>query len=274
MWEAQNECKRISAEMSKASERECPTCRRAWPAKLARQRTEEVRGLHAAAEQRLRAAIVANDNGHMEYVGRREAALKQRGEVSKMLQSLVADRAAAAQHQRAKEELRSKSNELEAEQIEATVTAQRWKDALRSLQIAWASEVAQRLNHLLAPANRMLAGLLASPLELQDGELGRRVALAERERGGKAPVGAWLSLKTFSQTEALMACTGFVWAVCSDWPLRICLMDELGRFDEATLAALLERAAVWIGEGLIDQFIGAGAIAPAKLPKMVDIITL
>src|SRR5206468_3649845 len=73
----------------------------------------------------------------------------------------------------------------------------------------------------LQVANEFAKGILRTPLEFQHGEIGR---VDEK--------GRWVSSATFSGTEAAVTHAAISAALGSQAPMRIVIVDELGRMDE------------------------------------------
>lgn len=108
---------------------------------------------------------------------------------------------------------------------------------------------------VLRVAKHFTDGLLNSPIEFVNGELGRRVAQVDREQGNIAPVGAWISHEAFSGTEELLAYAGFSVALCADAAIKIVMLDELGRLDPQRKIDIVNRMLQLTQKGVIDQAI-------------------
>ena len=89
-----------------------------------------------------------------------------------------------------------------------------------------------------------------------EGQLGRRVSDEDRKHGNTAPVGAWIPHEAFSGTEQLLAYAGFAVALAGQAPIKVVIMDELGRLTGTRKAAMLRRMCELVSKGVIDQFIG------------------
>lgn len=100
-------------------------------------------------------------------------------------------------------------------------------------------------------------GILNSPLEYENGELGRRVSERDVEIGCCSPVGSWISHEAFSGTEEALAYMAFAVAISTRAPFKIVFFDEMGRMDGGTARQVLTRMLELIDAGVIDQFIGA-----------------
>lgn len=100
---------------------------------------------------------------------------------------------------------------------------------------------------LLSVARRFTDGILKAPLDFHEGELG----YWENSR--------FVNHETFSGCEESLAYTGLMVALsnASDSPLKIAMIDEMGRFDrQTTRPAVIERMRELTGEGVIGNFIG------------------
>lgn len=99
--------------------------------------------------------------------------------------------------------------------------------------------------------------VLNSPLEMVEGELGRRVSEADRRRGCQSRIGSWIPHTAFSGTEESIAYAAFAVAISAQAKFRIVILDEIGRMDEESRRMVLERMVELVRNGTIDQFIGA-----------------
>lgn len=98
-------------------------------------------------------------------------------------------------------------------------------------------------------------GILRSPLEYRD-ELGRRVSQEDVDAGCTAPIGSWISHEAFSGTEEALSYAAFAVAIAMRAPVKVVILDELGRLDSSTVVAVLGRMTDLVYSGRIDQFIG------------------
>lgn len=108
---------------------------------------------------------------------------------------------------------------------------------------------------VLKTANHCIGGLLHSPLQFRNGELGRFVSQADITLGCKAPVGSWISHECFSGTEELLSYAGFAVALCQDAPIKIVILDELGRVDDLRKLNLVNHMITLIRAEVIDQVV-------------------
>jgi len=129
-------------------------------------------------------------------------------------------------------------------------------------------------NEVLAVARHFTDGLLNSPLEFYNGELGRRVSALDK--GTTAAIGSWISHETLSTTETMLAYAGFSIALAQQAPMKIIFMDELAAIKSDLLVKVIERMCDLVHKGVIDQFIGTmpeTQIEASHLPE-VQIIKL
>jgi hypothetical protein len=110
---------------------------------------------------------------------------------------------------------------------------------------------------VLAVSRAFTDGILNSPLEYENGELGRRVSEKDVEMGCRSPVGSWISHEAFSGTEEALAYMAFAVAISTRAPFKIVFFDEMGRMDSATARRVLVRMLELLDAGVIDQFLGA-----------------
>lgn len=107
------------------------------------------------------------------------------------------------------------------------------------------------MNRLLATAAKFTDGILKSPLEYCDGEIGFRVN------------GAFVSHVTFSGTEQLVAYAGLSVALAQESPFKIVLLDEMGRLDHGNKNLFMERLLSLVQEGVLDQVLLVDVEAPS-----------
>lgn len=134
-------------------------------------------------------------------------------------------------------------DEAKLEQAIATTAA----ELLRDLQ---AKMVADAFKPLLARANNFFETILKTPLAYHDGEIGTW-------RGG-----VWVAHRTFSGTEKALCYAAIQAALAAKSPVKIMLLDELGRLDDVNVEAVVKAGMAAANIGWIDQFVG---IAPRKI---------
>jgi len=108
---------------------------------------------------------------------------------------------------------------------------------------------------VLNVAQHFTTGLINSPLEFVDGELGRRVTQADIDMDCEAPIGSWIPFETFSGTEELLALAGFSVALTGDAPVKLVILDEMGRLEPSRRVDVALRMLSLTESGIIDQAI-------------------
>lgn len=131
-------------------------------------------------------------------------------------------------------------DKAKAEETVAKVAA----DILREIQ---AKMVEDAFTPLLATANSLFGAILREPLDYQGGEIGM-----QRD-------GVFVTHATFSGTEKLLAYAAIQAALSSKSPVRLMILDELGRLDEDNIAFLVGAIEQSVASGKIEQFIGISA---------------
>ena len=124
----------------------------------------------------------------------------------------------------------------------------RREKALRGIKLKLAEAKARLLEQTFGPILATVAiftrKLLRRPLEFREGEL------------GYSHDNDWIPWRTFSGTEQAVAFAAFQGALAARAPVRVAILDELGRLDKANKGQLLENALEAVTLGIIDQFIG------------------
>lgn len=118
------------------------------------------------------------------------------------------------------------------------------KAAVGVLEALQTEMVKRAFGDIIARANDITDGILKTPLEFRDGEIGRYDA------------GKWISHRTFSGCEKAVTYAAISVALAKDAPVKIVMIDELGRMDFENREKLLVRMDALIKAGKIDQFIG------------------
>ena len=145
---------------------------------------------------------------------------------------------------------------LEGELLTAQGKADTFKAALKIIREEQEKLCNSAFGDVLKVARRFTDGLLNSPLEFHDMELGRRISQADLDAGNTAPIGSWVSHETLSGTEELLAYAGFSVALASKAPIKLVVMDELGRVETKRRELLIRRMRELVNDGTIDQFVG------------------
>lgn len=131
-----------------------------------------------------------------------------------------------------------------------------YKAAVEIVRDARENAVSVAFGGVLKVARGFTDELLNSPLEFVDGKLGRRVSELDKHDGITAAVGSWIGHEGFSGTEQLLAYAGFAVALARQAPIKLVIMDELGRLNMERRVQLLARMRKLVETGVIDQFVG------------------
>lgn len=97
---------------------------------------------------------------------------------------------------------------------------------------------------LLARANALFGDMMRTPIEFRDGEVGTTRA------------GVWVSHKVMSGTEQVLVYAAISAALASRSPMRIMVVDEMGRLDAENAAKMIGCVHRALTNGAIDQFVG------------------
>lgn len=146
--------------------------------------------------------------------------------------------------------------QLESELINSQARADVLKAAIKVVteEQAKASEAA--FGSVLGVARHFTDGLLNSPLEFVDGDLGRRVSALDRKRAGfVAPLGSWITHETFSDSEQRIAYIGFSVALAATAPIKLVIIDELATLSAGRKILFVDRLIHLVRKGIIDQAI-------------------
>jgi len=173
----------------------------------------------------------------------------------------------------------AKREELEAE----LVTNQARADVLKSV-VKLVVDEQQRATEtafstVLATARHFTDGMLNSPLEFVEGDLGRRVSKLDMARPGfTAPLGSWITHECFSDSEQKLSYVAFACALASLAPIRLIILDELATFQPDKKVIVVDRLIQLVRKNIIDQAIclepDATAYAGFKNVKEVKFIQL
>lgn len=151
--------------------------------------------------------------------------------------------------QDAAESWRGKRNQLELEASEATCRAEVLKECVKRLT-AWRDELIDGgIGKILAVANQFWDGVATY-------QMGPLAWNKERAEFGRDDGDGWISLDTFSGFEEQLAFAALSVAVSSGTPVKLVIMDELGRMTQANKINVIARMDWLIAKGIIDQFVG------------------
>lgn len=112
---------------------------------------------------------------------------------------------------------------------------------------------------ILKVAGAFTDGILPWKLAFVNGQLGMRQTTLEGDQY------SWIPHSTFSGTEQAIAFAGFQAALGATAPIRLVVMDELGRIDEANKTKLLMNVCMALENGVIDQFVGIDTVVPSGI---------
>lgn len=229
-----------------------------------------------AAEQRVR----ESEAELAKLTGDRDARIAELTAEVNGLPAVEAQVAEAEARQRAFDDyqrLLGERGAMEGALLRATCEVEVLSGCVKALTKLVASESENAFGTVLKLSEAFTDGLLNSPLEFRDGELGRRVVEADRKAGRVAPVGAWIPVQSFSGTENLLAMAGFGIALARMAPFKFVVLDELGRLDQRRREAVANRMVKLVEVGTVDQviMIDASADGPSfTVPNGVTVIEL
>jgi uncharacterized coiled-coil DUF342 family protein len=154
----------------------------------------------------------------------------------------------------------TRRDELEREAARKAITYEVLSKAGKVLA-AWREEqIADGIKKALKVANRITEPFgMTIEWHSELGEFGRY-----RDK-------SWVSLDTFSGSEEQIAFAGLAATVCAKTPLRIIIMDEMGRFTSDRKKQVCDVMAQMIKDGIIDQFIGVdvkGGLNPRAIASV------
>jgi len=156
-----------------------------------------------------------------------------------------------------------KANIAKRDALEQAVLAEACKESVCKAvtKIVWDEQsriMDFAFNEVLGVAKHFTDGLLNSPLEFRDGELGRRVSQLDVDNGIVAPVDSWISHETFSGTEQALAYIGFAIALCQKAAMKLVFIDDVVIQSDRKLK-VLHRFLELAKAGVIDQAFYADA---------------
>lgn len=152
----------------------------------------------------------------------------------------VAQKADERRAEQAAEERRKKSEEVK--QLTSAL------EAVRDYQ---QRIIGEAITPLMAAASMLTRPVMGFDLEYRDGDIGYI-------RGKN-----WVGYRTFSGTEELLFLAGLAVAFAQESPLKLVVMDELGRLTSGTKWTLMSAIRDLIDQGVIHQFVGVDVSADA-----------
>ena len=158
---------------------------------------------------------------------------------------------AAATDQRRQLEAQEKASVLESSRnVHKLVIAAVEAEAKRVTDIV--------LGQVLARARAVTGGILRGDFEYRDGEFGYYNG------------STWVTHETFNGSEELIAFAGLSYALASESPLKLILMDELGRMDFVRKHKLLQRMLDMVEDGRLDQFVAIDTSLAGYAPNLTE----
>jgi hypothetical protein len=150
----------------------------------------------------------------------------------------------------------AKREELEAELVTQTARADVLKAVVKIVVEEQRKATETAFGTVLATARHFTDGMLNSPLEFVDGDLGRRVSELDRQRPGfMAPLGSWITHECFSDSEQRIAYVAFAMALASTAPVKLVIVDELATLQSDRKVMFIDRLLQLTRKGIIDQAI-------------------
>lgn len=161
---------------------------------------------------------------------------------------------ASQERQRQRQQAEQVKDESEADLNKLTSAAARIKAEANA-------QSAKLMKPILDTANALLQFILRSPLESHNFGLGR------------VQDGVWVPLEHFSGCEAAAATAAIQAALLTAADVRVCIVDEIARFDESTLDQFINNIDTAIANGLLEQAILVG-VRIDSVPQGWQVITL
>lgn len=161
---------------------------------------------------------------------------------------------ASQERQRQRQQAEQAKDESVADLDKLTAAATRIKAEANS-------QSAKLMKPILDTANALLQFILRSPLESHNFGLGR------------VQDGVWVPLEHFSGCEAAATTAAIQAALLTATDVRVCIVDEIARFDESTLDQFIDNLDTAIKNGLLEQAILVG-VRIDSVPQGWQVITL
>lgn len=194
-------------------------------------------------------------------------------EAEQRVSKLQADLAAFGAYQRD----RARREDFEKRLLAMNCRIEVFKATIAIVQEEQTKLINEAFAQVLEVAKMFTVGLLNSPLEFVDGRLGRRVSAKDQRGGNRAPLGSWIPFEAFSGTEELLALAGFGVALTKDAPVKLVILDEMGRMDPDRKVDVAHRMIALAQNGSIDQSILIDVSEenyPEPRPGVFGVITL
>jgi hypothetical protein len=235
----------------------CPTCGtsvKLWaeePAKVRSEELAEIDGRLAGVTEELTTTRRLVDNLRTKAAKARARAVKKHSKAIEDAELAIAELTQTLSELN-KQQYRYGEYVAERRRLdEARTEAEKFdrkEKALRGIKLKLAEAKARALESTFGPILATVAlftrNILRHPLEFREGEL------------GYSRNGAWISYRTFSGTEQAIAFAAFQAALAVRAPVRVAILDELGRLDRANKEQLFANVLAALKAGVLDQFIG------------------
>lgn len=158
---------------------------------------------------------------------------------------------------------RRRLKEANASHDEQAALAKRAEEAKKYLLGVKASLSERLFEPILKATHAFTDGILLGPLQFEDGALGMgRLLNGKLGKEGLAGGGRrFVHHSAFSGTEQAIVFAAFQASLATTAPIKLVMMDELGRIDPANKAQLLRNVRVAVNTGVIDQFVGVDVSA-------------
>lgn len=141
-------------------------------------------------------------------------------------------------------------NQRELDELEPRLESNREK--LKELIQERKDKLSQCVDPLLQSANAFLEPTLGMKMALEDGHIGFRAG---------SDTSRFLPFTSLSGAQELMASAGLQIALAGESPVKLVMMDELGRLSEATKTKLVGAIESLLKAKVIDQFVGCDVSA-------------
>lgn len=217
-------------------------------------------------------ALIKSAEGAAEQIKNAEATLAtipaEDGEITAKMAALQLDLTAATTKQKnlaaeekaviGRQQDLKRLAEAEQERDKTKVDMEAITVAGKRLREIQSEMVKEAFAPLLRTANGIFGLILKTPIAYHEGEIG-----TWRD-------GVWVTHKTFSGTEKALTYAAIQAALTSTSPIRITLLDELGRIHSENLPLLFDAIRFGIEHGAVDQFVGIDAGRSDKYSAMCD----
>ncbi len=230
-------CEKCKANAEKAKSREVAAIERE---RMARQK-EEVLLTNEIAEAEPKAKKARDHN--------LKVAQRKIDESEEVMAGIRQEMADAEKEQRrylSEQQDRKRLKEAREELDKAELDEKHLNGAKKYLLEVKAKMVEEMFKPILTAARYFTAGIFEQPLQFSGGELGMV----------RGKPGVFYSHRTFSGTEQAIAFAALQAALAATAPVKLVVMDELDKIDDANTETLMRNIGTAIRDGVISQFIG------------------